>query len=933
MQSAVRRVPRQTVRWGIALVAVLAVLGPLGAGSAVAADDRQVSAGTFTWGVKKSFRSYVTSPIAGGEITPSRGASQASGNGEFSFTGGKGTARATGGGVFTFTGAVRFYGHDGDLDVTLADPKINVNGNGNGALEVQHTFAGRTKTVQVAEVTGATVVVSGDRATLRGAKTALTQEGKAIFSMDGTTGSSFYEAGDDLDPASADLTLKKPAEEPDPTDPGPTDPDPGPTDPEPTDPEPTDPAPSPTPTTPKPSNPGSGSTAPKGQAGTLSWGVKSSFRTYVGGPIAKGRVTTSGHATTSNGSYVFPQRSTSAKPPSAKGTTSYRGQVNFFGHGGDLDMYLRNPRVVVTSGTQGKLVVDAKPTGASGFRSVTVSTLNLSQGSKSSSNGSVMFRGVPVKLSSAGTTLFAWEGRSMYPAGTAMDPVTFTIGSDKKVSGSGKSTTSTPKGSPSAAGGSAGSGGSGAGGSGTDTSAAGSGSASSAAAAASRTGAGSLSWGLRQSFRDYITGPIAHGSISVSGGASSSGGSFTFPQSGAAKGDGGADYRGAVNFRGHGGILNLSFSDPEVSIDSARSGSLTAQVGGRRISVATLNLGAGAKSESDGATAYTDVPATLTSQGSTLFTYNGSSFYPAGSAMDPVSFTVGSPGSAASGSGSSAAQTVASAGDSADSGGSALSPEAAEAAKAKASKSACVATGSDLTWGVKESFRSYISGTIANGGWSTKGGAHYSTPNFTWSKGKGTFDEKSRTGAVEFPGTVGFTGHDGKLNTTISDPEVRLEGDRAVIVLNSEGATMEAAMDGRDDTKSYLDVPFVEVDLSKAKVETKGGRTTITAEDAPTSLTKQGAAAFSTYTEGTDFDPISFTITAKSSCIAPNTIKDANSDASTAITAPSDGGSSGGSGALPMWAAWVGGGVAGAGLAAGGTVLLMRRRLTAGAVA
>lgn len=917
------------MRWVVALAAVLVVLVPLGAGSASAADDRQVSGGTFEWGVKESFRTYVVGPIARGTITPGDGASQARDNGVFTFSKGTGTARANGGGVFAFEGSVHLHGHQGELDVTLADPKINVNGNGRGHLEVQQTRAGTTRTVRVADVTGATVRTTGDKVTLRGATSTLTRAGMAVFSMDGTSESSFYQEGDALDPASADLTLDEVVPDPDPTDPDPTDPgptDPGPTDPEPTDPEPTDPGPSPKPT-PTPTNP-TPTTPSKGTSGKLSWGVKSSFRDYVGGPIARGRVTTSGHASTSNGVYVFPQRSTSAKPPTATGTTSYRGQVTFTGHGGDLDMDLRNPRVVVTSGTQGRLVVNAKPTGASGFRSVTVSSLNLSQGSRSSSTGSVTYRNVPVTLSSSGTKLFAWEGRSMYPAGTTMDPVTFTIGSDKKVSGSGRTTTSTPKGSGSSAGGAGGSGT----GADSDTSADGTGSASSAATAASRTGAGSLSWGLRKSFRDYITGPIAHGSISVSGGAGSSGGAFTFPQSGAAKGDGGADYRGAVNFRGHGGILDLSFSDPAVSIDSARSGSLTARVGGRRISVATLNLGAAARSESGGATAYTNVPATLTAQGSSLFRYNGSSFYPAGTAMDSVSFTVGSPGSAASGSSSAGPQTVASAGDSTGSAGSALDPGEASASDVKASEDACVATGSDLTWGFKESFRSYVSGTIANGDWTTKGGAEYSTPSFAWSKGKGTFDEKTRTGAVEFPGTIAFTGHDGKLNTTISDPEIRLEGDRAVIVLDSEGATMEAAMEGQDDTKSYPNVPFVEVDLNTAKVETRGGRTTISAKDAPTTLTEQGEAAFSTYTAGTEFDPVSFTITAKASCLAPDKIKDesADADASATMTAPSDGGSSGG---LPMWVAWGGGGVAGAALAAGATVLLMRRRLTAGALA
>lgn len=944
MPSAVRHVSRQAARWVVALVAVLVVLVPLGAGPAAAADDRQVEGGTFTWGVRDSFRSYITGPIAQGKITTTAGASQKKDNGAFDFTVDRGTVRDGGsrGGYFESKGTVRFHGHHGDLDVTIADPKINVNGNGDGTLTVMHTIPGQKATpVEMARVTDAKVAVSGNRATLRTAKMTLTKAGEKVFAWGDAA---MYPEGTELDPGSANTTLKKAAPDPDPGDPG----DPDPSDPDPTDPgepEPTTPAPKPSPKpTPKPSNPGKSpkpSTPSTGKSGQLTWGVKSSFRNYIAGPIANGSVTTSGHASQSgSGAYVFPQRSTNATPPSAKGTTSYRGQITFRGHrhgsSYELDMSMRNPRVVMTSPTRGKLVVDSKPTGAKSFSAVTVSTLDLSRGSRSVSKGSVSYSGVPVTLSSSGARLFSWEGRSMYPAGTAMDPVSFTIGGNTKVSGSGGSSTSAPKGgSPTSSAAGDGSGGAGAGGAGGgDTGTSGTGSAPSAGSVDS-AGAGSLTWGLRQSFRDYITGPIAGGSIAVSGGASSSGGTYTFPQSGGAKGDGGADYRGTVNFRGHGGLLNLSFSDPAVSIDSSSRGSLTAKVGGKRLTIADLNLGASARSESDGATVYADVPATLTSQGSTLFDYNGNSFYPAGTALDPVTFTVGSASSAAGGGGSTGPETVASSGDGASaSDASSLDPDEVSASDTKVAKDACVATGSDLTWGFKESFRSYVSGSIANGDWTTKGGATYSTPNFEWPKGKGTFDEKTRTGAVKFSGGIAFTGHDGKLNTTVSDPEIRLGGDTAHIVLDAEGATMEAAMDGRDDTKTYSDVPFVEVDLSKATVETKGGKTTITATKAPTTLTKEGEAAFSNYEEGTEFDPVSFTITARSTCLSPDKVKakDATPDADSGVAAPSEGGGSGsGSDGIPMWAAWVGGGAAGAGLAAGATLLIARRKFAGAA--
>src|SRR5690606_23738697 len=42
----------------------------------------------------------------------------------------------------------------------------------------------------------------------------------------------------------------------------------------------------------------------------------------------------------------------------------------------------------------------------------------------------------------------------------------------------------------------------------------------------------------------------------------------------------------------------------------------------------------------------------------------------------------------------------------------------------------CTVTDAELVWGYKESFRSYISGSIAHGEWTVADGAAYETPNF-----------------------------------------------------------------------------------------------------------------------------------------------------------------------------------------------------------
>ena len=109
-----------------------------------------------------------------------------------------------------------------------------------------------------------------------------------------------------------------------------------------------------------------------------------------------------------------------------------------------------------------------------------------------------------------------------------------------------------------------------------------------------------------------------------------------------------------------------------------------------------------------------------------------------------------------------------------------LVPTAAQAAPilaTTAASSTCVVTGGELGWGVKEGFRSYISGTIANGSWEVADGASYETPLFGWTNPTGEIDAVTGEGSVSFAGSIHFTGHDGVLNLQIANPTVVLNGD------------------------------------------------------------------------------------------------------------------------------------------------------------
>jgi hypothetical protein len=160
------------------------------------------------------------------------------------------------------------------------------------------------------------------------------------------------------------------------------------------------------------------------------------------------------------------------------------------------------------------------------------------------------------------------------------------------------------------------------------------------------TSSGSLRWGIKESFRSYVTGSIAQGSIRVSG-AGSDGPIVVFPQSSRAGSTSLIGYGGSVRYLGHNGALDVTIASPTVRMMSSTRADLIATVNGSRVTLATLALSTGARSVlPDGAVRYAGVAATLTAAGAPVFSFGGTAFYPAGTALDPVTFTIGSPSSA-----------------------------------------------------------------------------------------------------------------------------------------------------------------------------------------------------------------------------------------------------------------------------------------------
>jgi hypothetical protein len=201
----------------------------------------------------------------------------------------------------------------------------------------------------------------------------------------------------------------------------------------------------------------------------------------------------------------------------------------------------------------------------------------------------------------------------------------------------------------------------------------------------------------------------------------------------------------------------------------------------------------------------------------------------------------------------------------------------------------CVVSGGEIVWGFKESFRSYISGTIANGEWTVSDGASYETPVFTWSGGEGTFDGEAGTGLLAFGGAVTFTGHGGILNTTISNPRVRFDDAATAVLVADVTGTTQAG-----DEVNALSVDFVELDLAGGSLaDTVEG--TVAFSEVPTVLLPAGAEAFGTYEAGEAFDTINVAFVLGPDCVAPVA---AAPSAPTATPEPVE---TGDSGALLLW--------------------------------
>ncbi|WP_137989602.1 HtaA domain-containing protein [Streptomyces vilmorinianum] len=377
-----------------------------------------------------------------------------------------------------------------------------------------------------------------------------------------------------------------------------------------------------------------------------------------------------------------------------------------------------------------------------------------------------------------------------------------------------------------------------------------------AAQAADRTvQGGRLDWGIKSSFQSYVTGPIAHGSWNLTGGAATVGGSqFRFhsaqgsydPASGAFE----AGFTGGVHFLGHRRTdgtheLDLTISRPRVRIEGGR-GTLYADMASKaketgtvttsaQVPLASLDLSGIDMRGGGSPISLTHVPATLTSRGAQAF----AGYYTAGTPLDPISLTV-------------------------DVKAPAAAPTATKSPEPSASSPAASGTFRDaaVDWGVRRTFREYVTGSVAQGKWTLSGGAQDGGALFRFPQGKGTYDPRKQTLAATFAGTVRFTGT--HIDLALGAVAVEVTGGKGTLSADvTSGGTTEKA------------VPLIT--FAAGDFAPRNGLAALT--EAPATLTEGGAKAFGgMYKAGTEMDPVSLAVAVDAKAQLP-ALPDLGSDA------------------------------------------------------
>jgi len=159
------------------------------------------------WGFKESFRAYIDGSIANGEWTTADGASYDTPL--FSWTSGTGAISPEDlTGDVAFAGSVRFTGHGGILDTTIANPVIRFDGPQHATLLLDVTGATMEgDPYSEAAVPFVELDLSGVGVVARTDNVVRVDAAPATLTAEGAVAVPNYEAGSDFDPVSLEFTV------------------------------------------------------------------------------------------------------------------------------------------------------------------------------------------------------------------------------------------------------------------------------------------------------------------------------------------------------------------------------------------------------------------------------------------------------------------------------------------------------------------------------------------------------------------------------------------------------------------------------------------------------------------------------------------------------------------------------------------------------
>lgn len=401
-----------------------------------------------------------------------------------------------------------------------------------------------------------------------------------------------------------------------------------------------------------------------------------------------------------------------------------------------------------------------------------------------------------------------------------------------------------------------------------------------------------MGWRVSDRWMEYMAKPFVLGKVSGSGW---DGKQFNFtstPQGTSVAGNQGTvKFQGNMKFYGHAGALDMNLSDITVKVhgntadlqvdyvsndpSNRVAGLMGQKITGQDVSIVNINLANPANFDSNSVNLAGTT--TLTAEGEKLFgSYKaGTEFAPTtgslnmgcGSLLPSIPGIGGNTGNtekpesenepatpqggnSGNGTGQTNSTSTASNGTAQanSAAGAAVTGSAGTNAEVCSADDSVGVTQSEAQWGVRESFRNYLSSSTAKGGWET-GGVGENNGIFQFSGNSGAVNVRQKAGTLLYPGTIHFTGHSGTLDMVLSNMEIQFQGNSGQLLVNARSNSTDGKL------HDYGRIVLANLGFSSLNVSSNSASGTAT----PT-LTDVGSEAFgSFYPAGDALDQLNFT--------------------------------------------------------------------------